>query len=90
MIAALAAAFLVYLLAGHAYHPGQAMEEAAMGAGICIVLVTFVAAVAALVRPRPLPFVAPVVSAPARPAPAVAPDGAHARASPVWLQRFLN
>jgi hypothetical protein len=58
LIAALAAAFLVYLVAGHAYHPGESMEEAAMGAGICIILATFVAAVATLVRPQPSSFVA--------------------------------
>jgi hypothetical protein len=90
LIAALAAAFLVYLVAGHAHHPGQSMEEAAMGAGICIVLVTFVAAVTALVRPRPSAFVAPLLVALGGHAPAVPADAADARASPVWLQRFLN
>jgi hypothetical protein len=87
--AALAAVFLVYLVAGHASHPGQTMEEAAMGAGICILLVTVVGAVAfaaplpALAWMRPAVLVAPLA------APSAAPV-ARARASPAWLQRFLD
>lgn len=53
-VAALAAAFLVYLVAGHAYHPGKTMDEAAVGSGICIVLVTVLATVT-LRRPQRRP-----------------------------------
>jgi hypothetical protein len=89
-LAALATAFVIYLVAGHAYHPGQTMDKAAMGAGICIVLVT--GAAVALLRPPP-PRAARLelerVEAPSTPPPPLPPP-ARARASPVWLQRFLN
>lgn len=84
-------AFLIYLIAGHGFHPGQTMDEAAMGAGICIVLVTVLAAVT-LARPaRPAAPFAPLVGT--TPAPLRHSVGApmpRARASPMWLQRFLN
>ena len=87
---AIVAALLLYLLLGHAQHPGKTMEEAASGAGICIMLVTIMA-VAAAGRPqrasvawRPADAVPPVL---VRTATAPLP---RARASPQWLQRFLN
>lgn len=83
-------ASFVYLVVGHSHHPGQSMEEAAMGAGICIVLAT-VAAVALLPTvPRPARLVQ-VTSAPTPHVRAVT-RRVHdrARASPVWLQRFLR
>jgi hypothetical protein len=90
-VVALGVAFLIYLVAGHAFHPGQTMDEAAMGSGICIVLVTVLASVTFTLPPRPA---APnALLARATPAPlqrtvwAPMPRG---RASPVWLQRFLN
>ena len=89
--AALGVAFLIYLIAGHAYHPGKAMGEAAMGSGICIVLVTVLAAVT-LARPvRPsVPFALFVDATPAPLPHSVRAPMPRARSSPVWLQRFLN
>lgn len=90
-VAALGAAFLLYLVAGHAFHPGQTMDEAAMGAGICIVLVTVLVGVALVRPPRPAaPFVRLVRTTPAPSCPGVSARMPGARASPVWLQRFLN
>jgi hypothetical protein len=90
LIAALAAASLVYLVAGHAHHPGQSMEEAAVRAGICIVLVTFVAAVAALVGRAAVGVCRTGRDRSGATGPAMPSNRARARASPVWLQRFLN
>lgn len=89
VVAALVAAFLAYLAAGHAHHPGKTMDEAALGSGICIVLV--VAAAVAVLRPRQWPSlpVAGVVAAVAAPV-GVPTLERRARASPVSLQRFLN
>jgi hypothetical protein len=66
------------------------MEEAAMGAGICIDLAT-VAAVALLPTIPPPTRFAHATPMPRPRVRAVAPR-AHprARASPVWLQRFLR
>jgi NADH:ubiquinone oxidoreductase subunit 6 (subunit J) len=86
----LLAAFVVYLLAGHAVHPGETMHEAAMGAGICIVLVTLVVA-SVVGTPRPH---VPTHRRASAPAPAslhpVSASPPRARASPQWLRRFLN
>jgi hypothetical protein len=90
VFAVLVAAFFVYLVAGHAVHPGQTMDEATLGSGICIILVTLAAGVGIARQPGPVarfrpfafatPVAAPIASAPAAPA----------RASPAWLGRFLN
>ena len=89
LIAAVAAAFLAYLVLGHAHHPGKTMDDAAMGAGICIVLVTLAAA-AALAQPRPSVFATPLLLALPTAAPVTPLKAMPARASPQWLQRFLN
>ena len=86
----LVSAFALYLVAGHGFHAGQTIEDAAMGSGICIVLVA-VAGAAALTYPPPA---RPLTAAAASPRAAarrrsLAPQPS-ARASPVWLQRFLN
>lgn len=89
LLAALGATFLLYLVAGHAFHPGQRMDEAAMGAGICIVLVTVLALafVPPPSRPRAAPIAARAFQAASPPTPQlVAP---RARPSPALLQRFL-
>ena len=87
---AVVGALLLYLLLGHAQHPGETMEEAATGAGICIMLVTIVAVVAAGRPPRRGMVWPPVASAsPVLVQPATAPLP-RARPSPQWLQRFLN
>ncbi len=65
------------------------MDEAAMGAGICIVLVTVVVAVALPRHRRPL-FTPLLATALAAAAPALRMPPTRARASPQWLQRFLN
>ena len=90
-VAALGVAFVAYLVAGHALHPGQTMDEAAMGSGICIVLVTVLAGVALVRPPRPaVPFARLVRATPASSRRYVWAPMPRARASPVWLQRFLN
>jgi hypothetical protein len=90
-VCAFGVAFLLYLVAGHGFHPGQTMDEAAVGAGICIVLVTVLAA-ATLARPACLtaPFAALVGTTLAPSRRSVHAPNPRARASPVWLQRFLN
>jgi hypothetical protein len=90
-VAALGVAFLAYLVAGHALHPGQRMDEAAMGSGICIVLVTVLAGVVLVRPPRPAaPFVRLVRATPVPSCRGLWAPMPRARASPVWLQRFLN
>lgn len=62
-----------------------------MGAGVCIVLVTVTvaAAVAALAQPRPTDLATPLLLALPTANPARLQE-TRARASPQWLQRFLN
>lgn len=90
LLSTIVAALLLYLLLGHAQHPGQTMKEAATGAGICIMLVTIVAVVAAA-RPQQtgLSWPPPVAAGPTVALWAETPLP-RARASPQWLQRFLN
>jgi hypothetical protein len=85
------AALLLYLLLGHAQHPGETMEQAATGAGICLLLVTTIAVVVAARPPEsrlvPRSSVATPAAVASRAWTAPLP---RTRASPAWLQRFLN
>ena len=93
LVVCLVAAVALYVSIGHAFHRANMADDATMhGAGICLVLFTLAAAAGLIQRPRPLPAGVPAVGAPDVPAteaPAAAPR-AIARASPVWLRRFLN
>jgi hypothetical protein len=88
------AALAAYFTIGHAAHTSAAMDagKALHGTGICLVLLALSAAVILprlrrlRLRPaqRPTLFVAPALDW------SPSPHQAVARASPVWLQRFLN
>jgi hypothetical protein len=86
-------AFASYVSVGHGLHAPNAGMKSMHGEGICLVIFALAAAVAlrlAVKRsPPPSPpgfaqLLQPPASVPARPL------SAGARASPVWLQRFLR
>ena len=83
-------ALVAYLVVGHSYHPGETMDEAAVGAALCIVVVVL-GAIVVVARPRALavPPGTTLVAALPEQEPKAEPS-AGARASPRWLQRFLN
>jgi hypothetical protein len=92
LLAAIAvAAVLVYALSGHGTPQMSHDEMAGAAAGLCLLLATAVASVAA---PKPTAAHEPAVVAdgvPAYlPAPSSAPRDGKARASPAALQRFRN
>jgi hypothetical protein len=88
-----AVGLLVYLVTGHGLHAPPAMEEAMHGsefAGLCLVLFTLVTPLAlVLPRLRPQADSPPLLSSVLAVVPVEGPP-VQARASPVWLQRFLR
>ncbi len=89
--AAVVAALAFYLVIGHGSHASLADEGALHGLGICLIMVTFVAALllplpGLVRRPVARALAEPIVLARSEPP---IPDG-RARASPAWIARFLS
>lgn len=90
-IAIVAVALALYVVLGHAFQPVSTGGEHAMhGAAIRLVIAALIAPALLVRRVRmiPRPPIALAVFPVAEPRPAPPPAGA--RASPQWLQRFLN
>lgn len=89
---AVALSLLLFVLLGHALHGAAHDRHDAAGAaatGLCLVLFTLLAPLAALRSPEGPPAAPPFALARPVGLPARRPQ-ARARASPVWLQRFLR